>query len=132
MMNGGYLSKEQILAADDLQYRDVHVPEWGGIVRLREMTGAEREDFENAVVAAQKADGRVENLRATMLSMCIVDAAGNRLFTADDVAALGRKSGVALIRVFTEAQKLSALTAEEAGALEKNSGPGPSADSSSA
>ena len=39
----GLLSKEQILAAEDLPHKDVPVPEWKGTVRVRALTGFERD-----------------------------------------------------------------------------------------
>ena len=38
-----YLDKAAILTADDLGRREVAVPEWGGTVLIRGLTGAERD-----------------------------------------------------------------------------------------
>ena len=40
------LTKDQILAVADIEYRTVAVPEWGGEVRIRSMTGADRDAHE--------------------------------------------------------------------------------------
>ena len=40
------LSKEAILAADDLPREKVNVPEWGGEVLVRTMSGTDRDAFE--------------------------------------------------------------------------------------
>ncbi|MFE3382837.1 hypothetical protein [Streptomyces anulatus] len=45
-----YLSAEQILDADDLAIEDVPVPEWGGTVRVKGMSGTERDRFEAGFV----------------------------------------------------------------------------------
>jgi len=43
------LNKEQILRADDLKTEEVDVPEWGGSVRVRVLTGTERDAFESSI-----------------------------------------------------------------------------------
>ena len=47
------LNKEQIRQAADIQTQDIEVPEWGGTVRLKSLTGAERDRFEAGVVQGQ-------------------------------------------------------------------------------
>ena len=39
------LSKEAILAAQDLPSEDVEVPEWGGTVRVRGLDGKGRDEY---------------------------------------------------------------------------------------
>ena len=96
------LTKAQILQADDLPTEDVQVPEWGGTVRVRTMTGKERDEFESSIVQL-KQQGRkttterdLSNARAKLLSRTIVDAQGKLLFTMKDIEALGAKSARAL------------------------------------
>ena len=43
------LTKDQILKSDDLPSEEVSVPEWGGSVMVRSMTGYERDQFEQSV-----------------------------------------------------------------------------------
>ena len=45
------LNKAAILAAEDLKTETVAVPEWGGEVRVRTLTGTERDAFESGLVA---------------------------------------------------------------------------------
>ena len=40
-----FLSAEDILAAEDIETVDVLVPEWGGTVKLRSLSGKEAEKF---------------------------------------------------------------------------------------
>ena len=37
-----FLTRDDILAADDMAYQNVSVPEWGGSVRVRTLCGADR------------------------------------------------------------------------------------------
>ena len=48
-----YLTRDAILQATDLTFEDVAVPEWGGVVRVRGLTGTERDAFEASVVGRQ-------------------------------------------------------------------------------
>lgn len=126
-----YLTRTGILEASDLIFEDVAVPEWGGMVRVRGLTGAERDGFEASVVERQGKQTKLNmaNIRARMVALTVVDADGKRLFSDADVAALGRKSGVALNRVFEVAQRLSGITEADMTELEKNSDSGQSEDS---
>lgn len=106
-----YLSREDILKADDLPTRDVDVPEWGGTVRVRGLSGADRDEYE-ASMAEMRGDKMVPmlaNMRAKLVARAIVDEDGNRLFNELDIGRLGQKSGLALQRVFEAAQELSGL-----------------------
>lgn len=114
-----YLGRDQILEADDLTYDDVNVPEWGGVVRVRALTGTERDKFE-ASLAGNGKKMSLENVRAKLVASCIVDAEGQQLFAQSDVTKLGHKSAIALNRVFDVAQRLSGLTDDDVEDLSGN------------
>ena len=85
------LTRDAILGADDLPRREVEVPEWGGRLWVRTMTGLERDRYEAGLVVepgTKRAD-RLANLRARLVALTAVDAAGERLFAETDVEALG-------------------------------------------
>ena len=107
-----HLSRELILEASDLTQAQVDVPEWGGFVKLRMMTGLERSVFEQSMVTV-KVDGTREqdltNVRVNLIALTAVDEAGNLLFSQHDVARLGTKSSKALNRVFEASSELNAL-----------------------
>lgn len=107
----GLLSREAILGASDLPSEDVAVPEWGGVVRVRMLTGAERDRFEASMLVrgGKKLDFNMQNVRARLVALTVVGEDGKRLFTDGDVEALGQKSAAALNRVFTVAQRLNGL-----------------------
>lgn len=126
-----FLNREAILAAEDLPRELVEVPEWGGAVYVRALTGAERDQFEASIVEQRGRDVRMNmrNIRAKLVALTVVDEDGQRIFTDDDVAALGGKSAAALDRLFAVAQRLSGLSKEDVEELAKNSESGQSADS---
>ena len=115
------LGRDQILTAQDLPTVDVEVPEWGGTVRVRMMTGGERDAFEAGTITrhGKKIEQNLVNIRARLVALCVVDEKGQRLFSEADAAALGQKSAAALNRVFNAAQQLNALTEEAAAAAEE-------------
>lgn len=127
------LNRDAILSAEDLEKELVHVPEWGGHVYVRALTGAERDAFEASMVDQRGRDRKMnlKNLRARLCALTICDEEGNRLFSDADVEALGRKSAAALTRVFAVAQRLSGLTQDDVDELAGNSGETHSGDSSS-
>ncbi|HZU86752.1 MAG TPA: hypothetical protein VFF78_04685 [Anaerolineaceae bacterium] len=116
-----YLTKAAILAARDLETKPVAVPEWGGEVLVRGMTGLERDGLSQSL---RRPDGKIDLglFRTRVCAICMVDENGARLFTDSEVQELGAKSSTALQRVYDVASQLSALTPEEAEELEKNSG----------
>ena len=115
------LSRDQILSADDIKpfLTVAVVPEWGGEVYLRPLSGKDRERFENAVSSPTPS----KPLRALLASMTLCDEQGRLLFGESDVDALAQKSSKALHQVWevaTVANKLSKKGVEDA---EKNSDP---------
>lgn len=109
------LSRDEILGADDLKREAVEVPEWGGSVYVRALTGTERDSFEESIMDIKQTGKSVSAkvilaaMRAKLCARCIVGENGERLFSDEDVEALGEKSAAALDRVFTVAQKLNAI-----------------------
>ncbi len=110
------LSKDAILAADDLLRETVNVPEWGGEVLVRTMSGTDRDAFEASLI---EKDGRMENVRARLVSLTLCDAQGDRLFDDSEIVALGRKSARALDRVFSVAQRLNGIGVEQVDIAKK-------------
>lgn len=116
-----FLTRDQILAANDLPSKEVDVPEWGGKVRVRSITAKDRDEFEQALIAARQAKRFApENVRARYVAACIVDKDGKPMFTGKDVEALGQKSYAALERVYQAATSLNADSADAIEELEKN------------
>lgn len=114
------LTHAEIMGANDLVSEIVPVPEWGGDVRVRTLTGAERDAFEMAVFTMRQKAGTAINIRALLVALCVVDDEGKRLFSERDAVQLGAKSAKALDRVFSVAQRLNGLTTADVEELGKN------------
>lgn len=121
------LSREMILAAEDLPMERVDVPEWGGFVYVRTLTGEERDRYEDGcfVGIGRKRAYTLRNVRARLAVLAVCDETGGRLFTDIDVGSLGAKGAAALDRVFEVAQRLSGVSDGDVEDLAKNSGTTP-------
>jgi len=105
------LTREAILSAQDVATDYVDVPEWGGTVKVRGLTGRARDSLEarfaneQGVVSSNKAG----DFRAAFVALSIVDDTDRLLFSEADIEGLGEKSSTALQRVFETAIRLSAV-----------------------
>lgn len=122
------LSRDAILAVDDVQTEKVTVPEWGDDVIIRGLTGEELDDYQasrrqirNAGTAQAEVVFIQTNARAGLLVKCLVDESGQRIFTDQDAGLLGMKNGKVLDRLYDIAARLSGLSEEEQEAMEGNS-----------
>jgi hypothetical protein len=113
------LSRDSILKAKDQKHEDVHIPEWGGTVRVKALNGAERDKFE-ASIAGTTGKRNLANVRAKLVAMAVVDLTGQPLFNQTDVVALGGKSASALDKVFAVAQRLAGITEADIEEYEEN------------
>ncbi len=119
------LTRDQIIQAEDLPSETVAVPEWGGSVIVRGLTGSERGRFQNSILSQNgKAPGvgNVDMKEAEMrlVAYCVVDEEGKRLFGEKDIQNLGKKSGLALNRITTVAMRLSGFTESDLQDLTEN------------
>lgn len=128
------LTREAILAAPDIQQEVVAVPEWGGDVIVRGLSGAQRDAFEASVVEqkGKKTEMKLDNIRARLVALSVVDEKGKLLFSDKDVVALGKKSARPLQRLWDKARELSGLSDDDVEELAKNSSSDQGDDSSSA
>ena len=121
--------REDILGRDDLPVEVVTVPEWRMDVRVRALSGAERDAYTASCMKRKGKDGdfemTFEDASARLVSRSIVDETGARVFTDADVPALSGKNAAALGRLFDVAQRLSALREEDLKEMVGNSAGAP-------
>lgn len=127
------LGKEDILKADDVVTESVDVPEWGGIVKVRGLTGSERDHFETASIVTRRGNRELntENLRARLVVMCVVDGQGARVFADEDAKALGAKASSVVSKLYLVAARLSGITEADEKELTEDFTEAAGADSSS-
>lgn len=128
------LDLQTILGAKDITTEDVAVPEWGGTVRVRGLTGLERDEFEATLLdqKGKKAKVDMRNARARLVSLATIDESGKRIFSSEHVVILGTKSAAALNRVYDVAARLSGISDTDMDELSGNSEATASAGSPSA
>lgn len=136
------MTREQILGANDIAFEDIDlndIPGWG-IVRIKDLTAAERDRLEASLVRQQRQPRRgggvtlrqeanLENIRARFCAACIVGEDMQLLFSESDVLALGRKSARALDRIFDRVRARNGLTEEAVNELVENFNDGQTDDS---
>lgn len=129
------LTKEQIIQADRRKYEEVSVPEWGGEVRLQELSASERDlwESEQVVLSSDGATAQFnpKHARARLVVRSLVNEKGVRLFKDDEVASVGSLSASTMQRLFNRARALNAITADDMKELEGNSDADPSDGASS-
>lgn len=130
---GRLLGAADILAADDIKTQRVAVPEWGGDVLVKTLSGKERDAFESTIVD-MKLKGKdrqvnLENFRAKLVIASLVDEEGNKLFSPKQLDQLAQKSAAALHRVFKVAQELSGFGEDDVEELTSEMGKDQSSDS---
>jgi hypothetical protein len=127
------LTKDAILQADDLEYEELEVPEWGGTVRIRALSGKERDAYEASMRQQRGKEfiANLANIRAKLVVKCVVGEDGERLFTDQDAPAVGEKSAAALDRIFEVCARLSRLSDEDVDELAGKSADDQNGDSTS-
>jgi hypothetical protein len=111
------LTADEILAADDLGLKKVHVKEWNGDVYIRVMSVGERDEYERMWIG--KKEMGIENFRTQYLARVLCDDKGSLLFNREQVAVLAKKSGAVMGRLFDEAMKHNRMTEEDVKDLGK-------------
>jgi hypothetical protein len=126
-----FLSRDQILTAQDIPFRDVPVPEWStdpnnpAFVRIAGLDAKEASSFSSKLVAM---DGKgnikevkMDNFLTELLQRTLVDENFKPLFSNKDIEALGKKSAAVMKRLTKIAMELSGLDEDSKKEAEKNS-----------
>tara|TARA_Y100001968_G_C19321768_1_gene699667 strand:- start:119 stop:472 length:354 start_codon:yes stop_codon:yes gene_type:complete len=115
------LSKDAILAAKDTDVHEVDVPEWGGSILLRSMTGAQRNNYEHwAHKQSNLKSPDYRGIRERLIISCAVDADGKPLFTEDDLAALSDKNSEVIDRLHAKCRLICGMDDEAIEDAAKN------------
>lgn len=122
------LNKAAILKAKDTKVSaPIKVPEWGGDVCVKTLSGTERDAFEDAY-----SQNKMKQFRCRFLVLTLSDEAGERLFGDGDIDELGKKSSVVINRLFEAAWAHNAFTPQAVESLGEGSPDGQSGGSTSA
>ena len=118
-----FLTKEAILAIEDLQTEEVEV--WGGKVLVRELTQQERTDLEIASYRSrdkgqEAEDDALRNFKLELVIKATVNENMEQLFSPDDRAWLEKKSANSISKISDVAMRLAGFRAEDVDDLTKN------------
>jgi hypothetical protein len=136
---GGFLTRDAILAIDDVRYDVVDVSRWwgpGAKVRIRSLTGRERDAYDmeswRMTEGGKDAAAAMTDFRVRRVARAIVGADGLPVFDARDIRAFGEKNGAAIDYIDDAVVALSGMTpASQQKAVEDLKG-GPSGGSGTA
>lgn len=125
------LSRSSLLAKEELEKVQVDLGK-GEFVYVRQMTGRERDNFEQSLIKEKKNakgeivsyDRALGDFRAKLAVVTCCDEEGKALFLPDDYSLLSQNmSAKRLELIVNAAQKLNAISEEDKEALVKNSNP---------
>ena len=126
-MTRAVVSAEEFLTSPALERQkiDVPVPELGEgkVIPVWGMTPRERTEFDDRqsrLSKAQKATQKKE-IRERIVVECCRSDDGVKLFTIDQIAALGQRRGDVVERLFNVSIELSGFTGQDLETLTKNS-----------
>jgi hypothetical protein len=119
-----YLTKDEVFAAQDLPTEDVECPEWGGVLRVRGLNGAQRDAYEVSLQKTLPSGAMVpdfDDIRAKFVSRVVVDEKNVRMFTNAEVKKLSEKSAIPLDRICDVGKRLSGMSDDAVTVAEGNS-----------
>jgi hypothetical protein len=123
IMKKAALRKGDIFATRDLATQEIDVPEWGGVVYVREL--AARQAIALEKIASPGGTEAVEDRGRRMMDFMLVESVCDHedkpIFTADDLPALHEKKSAVLMRLFNAALKINGLDKASAEASAKKS-----------
>lgn len=94
-------------------------------VLIRELTGAERDNYENGMMTIRNKGKQVErtlnlaNARARFVALIMINEDGTRMYTDKEVYLVGKLPAAGLDYVWTQGNKLSGITEDEQEQLEE-------------
>jgi hypothetical protein len=132
----GQLSRKELLTKEKLEVVKVNLGK-GDFVYVRQMTGRERDKFEQSLIKENKAaeggyEKALDDFRAKLAVVTMCDAEGVLIMEQGDYSTLSQMMSAArLEKVINKAQDLNKITEEDKEAIVKNSSDGQAVSSPS-
>jgi hypothetical protein len=118
------LTRDEILGLNDIQVKEIEVPDWNASVCIRKLTRGQQDEyskrrFGKPSLKQQLGKKREQEMEsevdifghdAWLVAQGVCDEGGKRLFTDSDVVRLNEKSGEAIGFIATEIVKFSGMT----------------------
>jgi len=128
------LTAAEILGAQDIIEELLEVPEWKGTVRVRGLTGRERDAYEASLLdqRGRNTKANLQNARTKLVVLSVRNADGSRMFTEGQIGELSAKAAAPLDRIWKKARDLSGMSDEDIEELTLGFDDAPSEPSTSA
>lgn len=121
------LSKSDILNANDREYTDMEIPEWGGSIRIYVMSLRERMVLEDLVgIKDNKTKSKAESTSSQqekimyLLRICLKDGKGNNMFNENEISELLDKDSKVIYRIFEKCIEVNNLGSSNVGVASAN------------
>ena len=116
------LTAADIASVQDFKYVDVDMPQWGGTVRLRNLTADALDEYNRSLFTPQ-GDKFVPNAvrrRLKLVSQCFCDERGD-VDAKANIEALSKRDGTDIDTLYEAAAALNKLTQASREEIAKNS-----------
>lgn len=126
------LTADAIFSAVDMKVEPVDVPEWGGKIYVRRLTGRERDEFEQLMQDRRQGRNalKVQGVIAKTVVLAACTAGGTKLFQGKDAEGkLNEKACAPLMRIFDAAMSISGMKEDDIENIVEGLETGPSASS---
>lgn len=100
------LTRDQILAAQDVQTSEVEVPGWGGICLLQEIPISEQGLHHGY------AQNLIKQMHVDLIVRAMVDKSGKKIFVPADAATLVKKSAEVLRELYEQCLRVNGMSPE--------------------
>ena len=121
-----FLTRDEILKIDDLKREAIDIPEWGGSICVRELTGAERSELFALWKQDESDEKQVQDSFAIIVATVRLTACGEDgkpLFTADDILRIRNLNAKVLDKIYKEAAKMNGFGADGIEEAKKSAEP---------
>ena len=119
-----FLSKDDILNADDLPMEEMIIPEWGDKkLYVATLNAKEMDEYTSSNVSIDEEGKTVQNMknfRARLCVLCIRNVNRKQMFDISEAKKLGKKSSSVVNRIFNKAQEINGLGVVAVKKLEEN------------
>ena len=114
------LTVAEIRAVEDRKLEMVDIPEWGGAVYLRPMSGVERDEMEGLAIRIDDATERGQAIKKFFVLELVVNEDGEKLFKEEDWVWLMKKSSSAILKIVRHVREDNGLGPQAAEETAKN------------
>ena len=125
------LNKAAFAEAQEAKHEDVPVPQLDGMLRMRAMSGAARDEFQEYMRSFGEGPRPTSAIHAALLVQTCVEESGEPMFTMEDLELVRGKSAAAIDVMAAAAMRINGLGVHAVADAAKNSGSDQSDDSGS-